>query len=133
MTTSKPTPYQVNEQLFDFKVADRHQSKQQQQAIASIDSHANMRVDSSQYSSTATDIVERAWQQVSRQKDIKQSNNEGEQTYSQMFIESLKELHRTEVENLQTKHHCEMESVRREAELRAKEKLRQAMNSLPNN
>lgn len=50
----------------------------------------------------------------------------GQVVYSKMYIESMQELHRTELESLTTKHHYEKEQLRKEFEQKLKKKSEEA-------
>jgi hypothetical protein len=50
----------------------------------------------------------------------------GQVIYSQMYIESMQELHKTELDNLVTKHHYEKEQIRKDFEHRLKKKSEEA-------
>ncbi len=53
-------------------------------------------------------------------------DDRGQVVYSKMYIESMQELHRTELESLATKHHYEKEQIRKEYEHRLKKKSEEA-------
>jgi hypothetical protein len=51
---------------------------------------------------------------------------QGQVVYSKMYVESLQELHKTELESLTTKHHYEKEQLRKEFEQKLKKKAEEA-------
>ena len=53
-------------------------------------------------------------------------DDRGQVVYSKMFVESMQELHRTELESLATKHHYEKEQLRKDFEQKLKKKSEEA-------